>query len=45
MSNKIIYHKPVTLPIQCRLIEKVDYVDYFKRLIIKVDREGRSGDG
>ncbi len=37
MSKEAIYHKQVVLPIQCELIEKVDYKSWFKRLIIKID--------
>ena len=40
MSKEAMYYKPVALPIEYRLIEKVDYRGWFKRLISNVDQEG-----
>ncbi len=39
MSKEVIYHKPVALLIEYRLIEKVDCKGLFKKLIVKVDWE------
>ncbi len=39
MSEEPIYHKLVVSPIQYRWIEKIDYKDWFKILIMKMDQE------
>lgn len=36
-----MYYKPVALSIQCK--SKVDYVDWFKMLIIKFDQKDEQG--
>lgn len=36
ISEEIMYHKPVVLPVQCKLIKKIDWEGWLKRLTKKI---------